>query len=126
MAALPSARAPVAQWIEQRFSKSVLAWVTARQRASLCACVVHARAGTRSARRGQGRDSEDVSVIRAVGCAGRGSSRKGLEGVQQFAAGGVSSLRTPHAIARLGPTPEHRLSLNARRFAEWRASSRGS
>jgi ribonuclease HII len=29
------------------------------------------------------------------------------------------------AVAKLGPTPEHRLSVNARCFAEWRASSRG-
>ena len=30
------------------------------------------------------------------------------------------------ALAKLGPTPEHRLSLKARCFAEWRSSSRAS
>jgi hypothetical protein len=61
--------------------------------------------------RGQGRDSEDVSVIRAVGCAGRGSSRKGLEGVLQFAAGGVSSLRPLRESVHSGVMAHERLTV---------------
>ena len=30
------------------------------------------------------------------------------------------------AVVKLGPTPEHRLSFNARCFAEWRSSGRGT
>jgi ribonuclease HII len=45
-------------------------------------------------------------------------------GFERHAGYGTEAHRV--AVVKLGPTPEHRLSVNARCFAEWRGSSRGS